>query len=146
MLRECAAKPHDLRAKSHDSRAKTDDSKATSNVCEPGCPKSRAPVSRTVDLGIRFSLTARAKQGNLARSPSPHQICTMKKTLLALVLTLVISWATVKFVLFAAWQAQNFFGTLSATGQWAVVAVQLVIGVAALAIVGVRTYRRMRRK
>lgn len=70
----------------------------------------------------------------------------MKKTALALAITLVVSWVTIKFVLFAAWHAQTFFSTLSSTGQWIVVGVQVLIGVAALAFVGVRSMRRLRRE
>lgn len=70
----------------------------------------------------------------------------MKKILLALVLTLVVSWVTIKFVLFAAWQAQTFFSTLSATGQWVVVGAQVLVGVVALSVVGLRTYRKLRKK
>lgn len=68
----------------------------------------------------------------------------MKKTLLALALTLVVTWLTVKFILFAAWQAQTFFATLPAAGQWAVVGAQVLIGVAAIVVIGLRIYRKRR--
>jgi hypothetical protein len=92
-------------------------------------------------------LTPAAKQGILARSPvTALLVFAMKKTVLAVVLTLVISWVTIQFVLFAAWHAQTFFSTLSATGQWIVVGAQVAIGVVALSLVGMRAYRKLRGK